>query len=165
MNSKLDEMLQNVAEEVFESLAFLIVMPEEEQAGSVLTDDNCWTAATVAFAGPFSGALFLSVSADMLPAIAANMLGLDGDEALSPVQQRDAFKELVNVVCGNLLPALAGDKATFDVRAPEVLPEGRIPPSLQGRPPAATARLNLDAGRAELALFAAAVPLKTDPPV
>lgn len=158
-----DKTLCNVAEEVFESLAFILLMLDEESAQADAATEV--VVARIEFTGPFEGALFLSASTEMLPAIAANMLGLEGDPAPSPDQQGDAFKELLNVICGNLLPTIAGPEAVFGVRAAEILSEGRTPQTVRGQPPRAKARLNLEEGRAELALFASeGVPGEPDSP-
>ncbi len=169
MNNRLDETLARVAEAVFESLAF--VLPAFEEEGhceeSAPPEAADTTAASISFAGPFEGTLALSASNELLPAIAANMLGLDLDEWRPAAHygggdpevpwqdvQRDAFKELLNVTCGNLLPALAGEQAVFDVGAAELLVDGALPATVAGRPPLAAARLHLEGGWVELALFA-----------
>jgi CheY-specific phosphatase CheX len=89
----------------------------------------------------------------MLPAIASNMLGLDeGDTTPPPEQQRDALKELTSVVCGNLLPRMAGTQAVFKIEAPQIV-EPQAVEKTGGQGPLARARLILDEGRAEFALF------------
>jgi CheY-specific phosphatase CheX len=105
-------------------------------------------AAAIAFDGPFSGELVVRASAELLPHLAANMLGLDEPSAASADQQEDALKELANVICGNLLPALAGREPVFRVGVPRTLTADEPAP---GQQPAA-ARLFLDVGRVELAL-------------
>lgn len=151
MNSKLDQTLRDVAEEVFESLAFVLLMPDQD--GPPSSDNIGKAVASITFSGPFGGALFLSISEQMLPMIAANMLGLDFDETPTDVQQQDAFKELLNVICGNLLPRIAGTEAVFDVQKPMIVPDGQVPQTHQQQPPVATAQLNLEDGAAELACF------------
>ncbi|MFQ6099049.1 MAG: chemotaxis protein CheX [Armatimonadota bacterium] len=147
--SSLDQTLSRVAERAFEGLAFMFSMSEDEAdaAGSPSA------AARVAFAGPLRGELVVSVSESMLPDLAANMLGLD--DAVSPTseEQQDALKELANVVCGHLLPEIAGAEAVFDVRAPGILSSERLAQRCLQRKPSATARLWLDAGRATVMLF------------
>ena len=150
MKNELNKILCNVAEQIFESLAFLLLMPEEDEP---ISDDTPNVTASITFDGPFEGVLFLCVSEEMLPAIAVNMLGLMDDETSSVPQQRDAFKELLNVVCGNFLPQVVGTDVVFNVDAAEILPCEQIPPQHRQRPPEATATLNLEEGLARLALF------------
>jgi CheY-specific phosphatase CheX len=67
--------------------------------------------------------------------------------------QHDAFKELVNIVCGNLLPVLAGAEAVFEVGTP-CLHEGQRPREVFGQdPPSAQATLEIEGGRVELAVY------------
>jgi len=141
-----------VAEEVLESLAFVLPAFEEEQSPAPEAADT--TSASISFAGPFEGTLALSASCELLPAIAANMLGLDFGEVPSRETQQDAFKELVNVICGNLLPAIAGRQAVFDVAPAELPADGAVPATVAGNPPLATAQLHMEDGWVELALFA-----------
>ena len=152
MTREHDETLQAIAEETFESLAFVLAMPEEmddaadEPLGPGVT-------ARISFTGPFEGTLFLAASADVVEPTAANMLALIDGEVPTGEQQADAFRELLNVICGNLLPALAGTAPVFDVGAAEILGDEPIPEQFQQRPPTATVRLCLEFGPAELALF------------
>ncbi len=150
MKSKLDETLCVVAEDILESLAFVLLAPEDDAPPAA--DNAPDVVASITFAGPFDGTLFLRVSGDMLPTIAGNMLGLNFGETSSQIQQEDAFKELLNVICGNLLPKFAGSQAVFNIYPPKILPDERIPATFQGRP-AATALLELEEGTAELAFF------------
>jgi len=89
----------------------------------------------------------------MLPILAANMLGLEKEDAATLDHQYDALKELANVLCGNLLPAIAGPEPEFDVQPPVILRDEADSGIPEGRPPAATAHLTLDAGASKLELF------------
>jgi len=80
----------------------------------------------VEFTGAFAGGMEMSLSGPVLSELAANMLGAVEGEALTPGEQLDnALKELANVICRNLLPAIGGDKAEFNIHAPQAVPEGR----------------------------------------
>jgi CheY-specific phosphatase CheX len=150
MNKRLETILASVAEQTLAELAFLFSMPDDEAARHV---SSALVASSVEFSGPFSGIFALAVSANMLPAIASNMLGLDeGDTAPLPEQQRDALKELTNVVCGNLLPRVAGTQAVFKIEGPRIV-EPRAIENTGGEDPVARTRLILEEGRAEFALF------------
>ena len=157
MSRDLDDVLGRTAEEVFESLAFVLPAFEEEEPPPDDSDDL--TTAGIDFSGPFEGRLQISASDALLPAVAANMLGLDFGEMPAREVQIDAFKEMVNVICGNLLSRLADADAVFDVRAAEIVPDG-APPAM---PVAATARLHLEGGWAELTLFAPEEVLVVEP--
>jgi len=150
MNSDFNEALQRVAEESFEELAFILPVQEEEFCGE---RDGPKVAAAVRFVGPLIGEVYLVLPESMLPELASNMLGLDGDDP-SVSQRIDALKELANVISGHILPAIAGDEAVFNVFAPETLSESEVPDCLHGSPPAGKVTLLLDSGAVDVVLFA-----------
>ncbi len=76
----------------------------------------------------------------------------DGDE-IPPDQQQDALKELCNVLCGNLLPEVAGSKAVFDLAAPELLDCAALEAARAGQTPRARMTMGLDEGSIELILY------------
>ena len=64
----------------------------------------------------------MAVTQQTAQELTENMLGLDEGEAeISSDDQADALKETINVICGNLLPAIAGKDAVFDIQPPEIL--------------------------------------------
>ena len=158
MNKQHDEILQRVAEETFESLAFLLPMPEPDDP------INCTTAiVAVGFDGPFNGELIVTLPEAVLAELTANMLGLDDGDNIPAETQQDALKELANVVCGNVLPEIAGTTAVFNVAAPR-LTDSATPHSYGGFAPAATARTYIDEGLATLELLTQG-PIPADIPV
>ena len=146
----LDSLIQRVAEETFEALAFMMPMPADDEPSA----DAPTVIASVRFAGPFAGTLLLTVEQAMLAELAGNMLGMMDPDDLTAEQQIDGLKELLNVICGNLLPELAGEEAVFDVLAPEMIPGAPAPAG--DAAPLASVCLALDAGRAALSLYAPA---------
>ena len=130
----------------------MLIVPEEFGEGP---NDSAWAhAAMVDFTGPFGGQLFVAISNDMLAPLASNMLGLDpGEEAPEGVDPVDALKELLNVICGNLLPALAGDEVVFHIGAPVLLDSPALPESIPDRQFAGLTDLLFDEGQACLKLF------------
>ena len=149
MNNPQSETLNRVAEDMFESLAFLLGMPDEEEP---VLDPNEAITARIDFNGPCQGSLFLGVSEEMLPELATNMLGMM-EETPSSEEQLDAFKELLNVICGNILPTLAGTEAVFNVSPAELLECSEIPSEYESYTLEAATTLTLDTGVAQLALF------------
>ncbi len=105
----------------------------------------------VSFCGPFRGLLLLRLCGGLLPGIVADMLGVA--ELPSADQQRDAAGELANVICGNVLPHIAGAHAVFHLSAPEVVPSD-APLSDPEMPLMAEVQLGFEHGRAEVLLFA-----------
>jgi len=139
-----------VAVETIEKLALMFLVPEEEMSDGATQAQR---AVSVAFTGVWQGVLFLSADNGILPELAANMLGYDDASQVPPEEQDDALRELANVMCGNLLPAIAGPKPVFHISAPQVVPEGRFPEVFCGSPPSGAARLCVDSGVIEVRLF------------
>lgn len=147
MNKTIDNALQQVVETTFESMAFMFPMEEQDAMPAL----DAPAIAAVTFTGPFAGRVTLEVSSEMLPELARNMLGLDDEIEPSLDQQHDALKEILNVICGNVLPELAGRKAEFAVNAPTVL-DGLDADGDMGRL-AASADIALDSGQARIRLY------------
>jgi hypothetical protein len=151
--------LSRAATATFEELALLFASPEPDEAlapGAAAPPPPSGAAASVSFRGPGHGRMVMAVAPALLPAIAGNMLGADA--APEPRLQHDALGELVNVLCGTLLPELAGTAATFRLAAPEALAPAAAGSCRPGETLAAAARLRLDDGEALALLFAAAAP-------
>lgn len=158
MSSKLDIALREVAEDTFASMAFMFPAMGEPAA---TPPSSPQMVAEVAFSGPLGGRLRIAVSAEMIPVLAANMLGLEPGEQPSPVQQSDAFKELANVVCGNLLPIIGDPKSVFNVGEPRLV-EAPCAASDEVAQPTAQAALALEEGPATLDLFLDQSPAMAD---
>ena len=124
MSRMFDEQLYRVSTETIESLALMFLVDEDEAA---IIDPDEATIAQVDFAGPFGGSVLLRVTEDLLPELAANMLGRPGEQDVSVEHQHDALKELANVICGNILPEVGGVEAVFNVSSPAILDESDWP--------------------------------------
>ena len=149
MRDQIEAVMFRVAEETLEKLAFVFSMPEEEREDLSL---DATVEASVSFAGPFSGTLVMRVSSDGLSELAANMLGVEEDETTQE-DRLDALKETINVICGNLLPAIAGERAVFNIQAPRIALENETQYGGPDQAPVATVRLGIDDGQCDLHLF------------
>lgn len=143
MNQSKETALFQAAALTFEELGFLFhnedLAPEQQIAevdGTVRVD----------FQGPFKGHLVLRVCGDLLPMIAANMLG--EVEPPSSEMQLDVLGELGNVVCGNALPLIAGRTSVFHLSAPSIVYD-----KVAGEDATAQAKIGLEQGRADVLLF------------
>ncbi len=147
MSSTMDQSLSQTTAATFEELALLFPeyepSPEQEAAPLDVT-------VSVDFRGPFTGRLVVSASACILPAIASNMLGEASGR--QPPLQRDALGEVANVICGNLLPSIAGAEAVFHLSAPRVHDADETP-SRDGDAPSATATFGVESGRVATSLY------------
>jgi len=149
METNLSETLFQVAEKTLESLAFMFCFPgepEEMPAESLTTVD-------ADFSGPFDGVLRMTVTEEVLPELAVNMLGMEESDAISLDEQQDALGEALNVICGNLLPAIAGKKAIFEIARPRVVPSDDCDARVKGKIRQADTCLELEEGACELQLF------------
>ncbi|OQX27937.1 MAG: hypothetical protein BWK80_02820 [Desulfobacteraceae bacterium IS3] len=147
---QIKETLYNVAGEVLEKLAFIFSFPEEEREPMDYSDA---VIARVSFTGPFKGTLTMAVSAEVIPEIAGNMLGLEDNFDSTKEQQGDALKELINVICGNLLPVIAGKQTVFNVEAPGIIAADEITVSGNAPGPPSVAKLDMDDGQCDLMLY------------
>jgi len=150
MSKKLETELFKAATLTFEELGFLLPTPEiDEQQLNAQVE----AAVSVDFEGPFSGKLLVRVCGGLLPMIAANMLG--EENAPSKSLQYDALGEIANVICGNMLPGIAGSKDVFHVSSPKMVE------SIDSLP-VAEVQVGLGLGRADLLLFVSRYPALTE---
>lgn len=144
--NQLQTSLFNTGLKVFEDLGFMLPTSEldPEQAAA----EFC-SAVSVHFDGPVRGTLLVSINGDFLPVLTSNMLG--EEDVPSDLQQKDALKELANVICGNLLPQIAGPTAVFDIGEPQIQASEDLPD--EDLSLTAQQSIGLENGRAELLLY------------
>ncbi|MDY6791210.1 MAG: chemotaxis protein CheX [Thermodesulfobacteriota bacterium] len=150
MNEKIDDIILKTAAETLEKLAFMFASlydPEE----AIEKDPD--TGVCVSFTGPFSGTLGMKVSGEVLGEIAVNMLGADDEDDITLDDKNDALKETINVICGNILPAIGGKQAVFNIGVPKIIPAGENITGKDGEDPVSDVKLSLDEGRCDLVLF------------
>lgn len=150
MNCKLEKTIAEVAENTFAAMAFVLPVAEDEH---VSDSHVALVTAVINFTGPFNGGLVLTVPTTMLPVLAANILGLTEGDAPTPEQDRDSLQELLNVICGNLLPEIASPREVFHVNEPHIVAAKKAVKMFVGSVPQAKVRLWLDCGHADLSLF------------
>lgn len=150
MEHKIKSILARVTSETLEKLAFLFTFADDERD----TDGpEPAVAGRVDFSGYFSGSLVMRVSASDLQELAENMLGLDDDAEITLEEQRDAFKEMLNVICGNALPAIAGNQVEFKIGPPAILPEGEVPAEVSDSETLCIVRMMLEEGFCDMYFF------------
>ena len=151
MSEKIKTILSRIAVKTFEELVFLCAFDEDE---SYTAQIDPAVAAKISFSGFFSGVLIMSLSAKILPQLTTNMLGVDEQEETTLDQQYDALKETLNVVCGNLLPEIAGTQEVFNIDPPTIVAEDGVIKKSNGRNPICKINLALEEGSCEFFLFA-----------
>ena len=148
MNSNLEKELYKTAVMTFEELSFMLPTPELEEQQR---DAPVEAAVSVEFWGPVNGKLVLKICGGLLSTLAINMLG---EEELPTEQlQRDALGEIANVICGNVLPAIAGSKDIFKLSAPQTVDSADSPDGDSAESTVAEAHIGIDEGRADVLLF------------
>lgn len=146
MDNQFNEELARISAEALSTLGFMFPAGDPDPALKVPGEDA--PAVTVTFHGPIHGSLDLKVSADLLPVLAANMTGSDSPP--SEPEQWDALGEMLNIICGNMLPLLTDAKAVYDVAAPR---RCRGTPDHAGQRLVGSTGLPMEVGQVELALY------------
>jgi len=119
MQADLKATLSGVLENVLEQFAFMFCEPVEFD--QVPVPDEPLLQASMTYSGPSTGSLAIAVPQALAAEVAANALGID-DEEESGAASHDALRELLNVICGQMLTAIAGEEPVFDLSIPEVTP-------------------------------------------
>jgi CheY-specific phosphatase CheX len=147
MDEKIVKALYRAAALTFEELGFMFPSPELDPLQKYAATD---ATAAVDFDGPCSGRLVVRLCGGVLPVLAANMMG----ELDSPPErlQHDALGEITNIICGNLLPSLAGAKQVFQLRSPRVLERDEAR-AVEAAAPSASVSIGLEEGRADILLY------------
>lgn len=118
MTLDVEPILEKVVYRVLEEYAFMFgELLEEPEPPDV---PGPYLQAQMEFVGPLSGSIALTTPETFCTHLAANVLGLDPDDEETTGAATDSLKELLNVICGNLLTDLAGDEPVFDLTVPRV---------------------------------------------
>jgi CheY-specific phosphatase CheX len=147
MSNSLETQLYRATVLTFEDLGFVIPSPDLQRKQKAAALE---AAVSIGFHGPVQGDLVLAIGGGILPLMAANMLG-EARVRPSVGLQQDALGELANVICGNVLPDIAGTESAFDLDPPRLLPAERV--RRTAPPPNAEAHVGLGDGRADVYLF------------
>lgn len=105
--------------EVVEQLTFMFGEPAHKAA--LLDADGDYVLAQLSFTGDVVGTLSLAVPGECVPEIAANILGLEPEEMESNSMAPDSLGEMLNVICGHVIMAIAGKGADFRLGSPSVV--------------------------------------------
>lgn len=116
MQTEQKELIGGVFCEVLEQLAFMFGEPADKDD---LPSAGCqYVQAKMTFAGQRTGSVSLAVPDEMCLELAANILGTEPGQGLDAQQATDALKEVLNVVCGHFLTALAGEEPVVNLSVP-----------------------------------------------
>lgn len=150
MSDKINHLISRVVTDTIEKLVFMFASPYHPENSHEKDPD---IGVSVSFNGPFSGTLGMKVSREVLSEIAVNMLGVDNEDEITSEDRSDALKETINVFCGNILPAIGGKHAVFNIDTPEIVPEENEINNKEDEKLVSNVKLSLDEGRCDLVLF------------
>ncbi|MEA3287217.1 MAG: chemotaxis protein CheX [Candidatus Marinimicrobia bacterium] len=111
-------LLENVFCDVFENLAFMF--GELVDTSELTNSSTNHVRAKMDFSGARTGQVMLTVPNEMCPEIAANVLGIDPEDDQVQELAGDALKEMLNIICGQLLTELEGHDKVFNLSVPEI---------------------------------------------
>ncbi len=115
--------LATIFSEVLANLAFMFT--EDEPADPEVGD--LWYETVIAYEGPRRGTLRLRCSAAFTVKLAANLLGVEQDEAEAERQAEDSVKEFMNILCGQFVTAVHGTADVYNLTIPQMLPMAEMP--------------------------------------
>jgi CheY-specific phosphatase CheX len=124
------------------------MLPEDGDAEMVRDVE---AAAWVQFTGPTSGCLAIWLHGSLRTTLIANMLGTDETPPAEDLD--DGLKEIVNVICGNVLTEALGTDAVFDMTPPELIAPASVPDEI-ARDPLARVKVPYPDGWIEVAFYA-----------
>jgi CheY-specific phosphatase CheX len=136
------QILSETARRIFEEAAFALAdSPENGPEDGYSTEPLLSFA--VEFSGPFSGILTITTSERLPIILAANMLGMDDSDPDASEKPADALGEILNMICGNFLPAIAGSGPEFQINAPRQMSVETSRQLIMENSKASTARVQL----------------------
>jgi len=118
MQKEHKEILSKIFCNMLEKLTFMF--GELVERDELLPQGVDYVQASMTFSGKMSGALSLTVPSFMCTKIAANVLGMEVDDELVMARGTDALREVLNVTCGNVLTAIAGQEPIFNLTVPTI---------------------------------------------
>ncbi|MFP4458833.1 MAG: chemotaxis protein CheX [Candidatus Zixiibacteriota bacterium] len=118
MSKDKNEILSNVFCSVLEMQAFMFAEPAE--AEDLPREVNDCVMTKIGYNGDQNGIIEMAVPSDMALELAANILGMELDDEFAKQKANDALKELLNIICGNVITDLHGTKADISPTIPEI---------------------------------------------
>jgi CheY-specific phosphatase CheX len=142
--------LTTIFSEVLANLAFMFT--DEEQIE--LSPADAWLETVISYQGPTQGTLRFRCTTDFSILLAANLLGIDPQDEEADAKARDAVKEFMNIVCGQLVTAVHGSENIFNLTIPTIT-ELREAPDLHADDGSDSATLSVDGYLVQLSFLPA----------
>ncbi len=148
MKEKCRKSLMEAAVQTFEDLGMMLL---NEELTKEQREAKSEASVMITFDGPFTGRLEVTVYGAVTKKLVSNISG--SEEISSDILSLDALGEIANVICGNVLPRIAGSKEIFHLTSPQSLDTVSKSQTGAGLDLLADAKLGLEDGRAEINLF------------
>jgi len=113
--------IYDIAVETFEVACFMFPLKEQEKEAQELKCPEDGIQSLIGFEGAVEGRMIVNPSADLLSAMAANMLGVEDPDQ---EQKLSALSEIANIICGNSVPLFTKDDNICYIQPPQILKEG-----------------------------------------
>ncbi|NUM52772.1 MAG: chemotaxis protein CheX [Candidatus Hydrogenedentes bacterium] len=120
MNTNLKDVVNDVFPQMLESLTFMFADPDEGVSPPGMPHDAVLV--RIAFSGERNGAIEMAIGRSLGLEMAGNLLGLEPQADNAQKYGDDALRELMNVTCGHILTAMAGDRPVFNLTIPSISP-------------------------------------------
>jgi len=137
--------LTTVVSDVLGNLAFMFT--DDDEVASLSIDQ--WLETTISYHGPENGMLRLACTSGFGILLAANLLGVEPEDDDAESKARDAVKEFMNIVCGQLITEIHGTESVFDLTIPEIRELTEAPDRVSVDDPFASS-LNVEGYRIQL---------------
>ena len=144
------ETLLDAAKEVFETMIFMSITEKEDQETEIVGDTYL---GTISFKGDIQGSLGVTFEESAAKAVAASMLCLEPDEAVSDEDLADAVGEVANMVMGGVKSRLQDEIGSIEISIPTVI-SGQNLKSNVGDSGRIVKRVHVDSFEGELSLLA-----------
>jgi CheY-specific phosphatase CheX len=115
--SKVKEAIEQVTTMILEDWGMMLVDQADSNINIFSNNEN-FLVSMVRFKGIVNGQYSIVCQKEFASSLAKNVLGLDEEPAEQ--DQKDALKEMANVLCGNMLTECYGDEEVFDLTPPEI---------------------------------------------
>lgn len=120
--------LGTIVGDVLGDLAFMV----GDEGCAETPAGSAWLECSVSYRGPISGGLRCWCTLDFANQLVANLLGMEISDGGGSAETFDALRELMNVVCGQVVTAWHGADAVFDLSIPVVVECAEAPrPNVQ----------------------------------
>jgi CheY-specific phosphatase CheX len=121
MNTKSDDntILAKVIEQTLAKFALMFGEPAGKEAIIGFQGDGL--TAVIRFRNFASGAIYITIPADLCIVLAANAIGTETKNEVAAANCHDALKEFTNVAAGHYVSEVFGKKENVEIMPPEII--------------------------------------------